>query len=197
MLYALLLTISQYTAVKLGEVGPITFPMGLITYSASVAILDYVTLRFGKHYGYALVRVAVIAQLLVALTNYLIIVFPPAQVWKSQNAFASVMGISVRIVMASITAFLASQTYDVYLVSRLGGGILRRVGYSDPTAMLIDSLVFVPIAFYGIIPNNQLIQIALYQALGKIMLTPLTITAIWINRHALKYGVVNQKQVSV
>ena len=163
MLYALLLTISQYTAVKLGEVGPITFPMGLITYSASVAILDYVTLRFGKHYGYALVRVAVIAQILVALTNYL---------------------------------FLASQTYDVYLVSRLGGGILRRVGYSDPTAMLIDSLVFVPIAFYGIIPNNQLIQIALYQALGKIMLTPLTITAIWINRHALKYGVVNQKQVS-
>lgn len=75
--------------------------------------------------------------------------------------------------------------------------MLRRVGYSDPVSMLIDSLVFVPLAFYGTIPNNQLVLTALYQALGKVMLTPLTMTAVWINRHALRYGLIEQRRRSI
>ena len=194
MLYTLLLTTSQYLASKIGAIGPVMFPMGLITYSASVAVLDYITLRFGRGYGYTVVRIAVAAQLLIAVLNYLIIEFPPAPVWGLQRAFSEVMSVNARIVVASVIAFTASQTYDVYLVSRLRGGVLRRVGYSDPISMLIDSLVFVPTAFYGVIPSNELILIALYQALGKVMLTPLTMAAVWLNRHALRYGLVSQGQ---
>ena len=51
MLYVLLLTVSQYLAAKIGSIGPIMFPMGLITYSASVAVLDYITLRLGRCHG--------------------------------------------------------------------------------------------------------------------------------------------------
>lgn len=105
MLYMLLLTTSQYLASKIGAIGPIMFPMGLITYSASVAILDYVTLRYGRGYGYAVVRIAIITQLLIALLNYLVIEFPPAPIWKMQGAFAEVMTVNIRVVIASVVAF--------------------------------------------------------------------------------------------
>ena len=188
MLYVLLLTVSQYLASKIGSIGPIMFPMGLITYSASVAVLDYITLRFGRGYGYAVIRVAVASQLIIAVLDYIVVEFPPAPVWNLQDAFSEIMGVNARIVVASVLAFTVSQTYDVYLVSRIRGGVIRRVGLSDPISMLIDSLVFVPTAFYGIVPNGVLLTLALFQALGKIMLTPLTVVAVWLNRQALRYG---------
>ncbi|WP_342765435.1 VUT family protein [Vulcanisaeta sp. JCM 14467] len=123
------------------------------------------------------------------IVNWLVINYPPAPFWESlQGAFASIMGVSARVAIASITAFLVSETYDVFLVSRIGGGVLRRVGYSDPVAMTIDTLVFIPIAFYGVVPNIWLLMAS--QLIVKVSLVPMTMLAVWINRRALQYGYV-------
>jgi len=187
--YILLLTISQYMASKIGAyVGPLVVPMGVITYSASVSVLDFLTLRYGRGVGYWVVRIAAYLQALVFLINYLVINYPPAQFWESlQVPFAAIMGVSARIAVASITAFIVSETYDVFLVSRLGGGVLRRVGYSDPVAMVIDTLVFIPIAFYGVVPNIWLLMLS--QLTVKLSLVPMTMLAVWLNRKALRYAV--------
>ena len=188
MNYVLLLTISQYMASKIGSlIGPLVIPMGVFTYSASVAMLDFLTLRFGRRVGYWVVRVAAYLQALIFIINWLVINYPPAHFWQSlQTAFASIMGVSARIAIASITAFLVSETYDVFLVSRIGGGVLRRVGYSDPVAMTIDTLVFIPMAFYGVVPNIWLLMAS--QLIVKVSLVPMTMLAVWINRKALQYG---------
>jgi len=187
--YILLLTISQYMASKIGAyVGPLVVPMGVITYSASVSVLDFLTLRYGRGVGYWVVRIAAYLQALVFLINYLVINYPPAQFWEPLQApFAAIMGVSARIAIASITAFIVSETYDVFLVSRLGGGVLRRVGYSDPVAMTIDTLVFIPIAFYGVVPNIWLLMLS--QLTVKLSLVPMTMLAVWLNRKALRYAV--------
>ena len=187
--YVLLLTISQYMASKIGAyVGPLVVPMGVITYSASVSVLDFLTLRYGRGVGYWVVRIAAYLQALVFLINYLVINYPPAQFWEPLQApFAAIMGVSARIAIASITAFIVSETYDVFLVSRLGGGVLRRVGYSDPVAMTIDTLVFIPIAFYGVVPNIWLLMLS--QLTVKMSLVPMTMLAVWLNRKALRYAV--------
>ncbi|PLC65592.1 hypothetical protein B7L70_10415 [Vulcanisaeta sp. EB80] len=191
--YILLLTISQYMASKIGAyVGPLVVPMGVITYSASVSVLDFLTLRYGRGVGYWVVRIAAYLQALVFLINYLVINYPPAQFWEPLQApFAAIMGVSARIAIASITAFIVSETYDVFLVSRLGGGVLRRVGYSDPVAMTIDTLVFIPIAFYGVVPNIWLLMLS--QLTVKMSLVPMTMLAVWLNRKALRYAVATLK----
>ncbi|MCG2863539.1 MAG: queuosine precursor transporter [Vulcanisaeta sp.] len=189
MNYILLLTISQYVASKIGAyIGPLVTPMGVTTYSASVAMLDFLTLRYGRGVGYWIVRIAAYLQALIFIINYLVINYPPAPFWSPiQPYFASIMGTSARIAIASLTAFLVSETYDVFLVSRLRGGVLRRVGYSDPVAMTIDTLVFIPIAFYGVVPNIWVLMLS--QLIIKVSLTPMTMLAIWLNRKALKYAV--------
>jgi len=86
--------------------------------SASVSVLDFLTLRYGRGVGYWVVRIAAYLQALVFLINYLVINYPPAQFWESLQApFAAIMGVSARIAIASITAFIVSETYDVFLVS--------------------------------------------------------------------------------
>ncbi|MGC9153801.1 MAG: queuosine precursor transporter [Vulcanisaeta sp.] len=193
MNYMLLLTVSQYMASKIGAfVGPLVIPMGVFTYSASVAMLDFLTLKYGRRVGYWVVRIAAYLQVLIFIINWLVIGYPPATFWASlQGSFASIMGVSARVAIASITAFLISETYDVFLVSRLGGGVLRRVGYSDPVAMTIDTLVFIPIAFYGVVPNIWLLMAS--QLVVKLSLVPMTMLAVWINRKALQYGYITAK----
>ncbi|ADY02193.1 hypothetical protein VMUT_1993 [Vulcanisaeta moutnovskia 768-28] len=193
MNYMLLLTVSQYMASKIGAfVGPLVIPMGVFTYSASVAMLDFLTLKYGRRVGYWVVRIAAYLQVLIFIINWFVIGYPPATFWASlQGSFASIMGVSARVAIASITAFLISETYDVFLVSRLSGGVLRRVGYSDPVAMTIDTLVFIPVAFYGVVPNIWLLMAS--QLAVKLSLVPMTMLAVWINRRALKYGLAIQQ----
>jgi Uncharacterized ACR, YhhQ family COG1738. len=66
--------------------------------------------------------------------------------------------------------------------------VFKRVGVSDPVSMTVDSLVFVPIAFLGVIPTPALLSTMLGLILGKLTLVPLTIGAVAMNRSTLKYA---------
>ncbi len=79
----------------------------------------------------------------------LIAITPPG---TGGNEFLTSSG---RIAAASVIAFLVSENVDVFLVTRLKLGVVRRVGVSDPIAMTIDSLVFIPAAFLGVLPTPR------------------------------------------
>jgi hypothetical protein len=53
--------------------------------------------------------------------------------------------------------------------------------------MTIDTLVFIPIAFYGVVPNIWLLMLS--QLTVKMSLVPMTMLAVWLNRKALRYAV--------
>ncbi len=64
--------------------------------------------------------------------------------------------------MASLIAFLCSQTLDVWIFSRLRKAtnekhLWLRNNVSTCTSQLIDSAVFVGIAFYGVFPIGEMI----------------------------------------
>jgi len=190
--YLMLLTVSQFLASKIMNIGYANLPSGTVTYSATVATLDVLTLKYGRRIGYWVVRVAALLQLGLWAIIQLTIYAPPAPFWNLQGAFASIVGESARIAVASVAAFFTAETLDVHLVSRIMGNVFKRVGISDPVSMTVDSLVFVPIAFYGVMPIPALLSTMLGLILGKITLVPLTIGAVAVNRSTLKYAPVIQ-----
>jgi Uncharacterized conserved protein len=121
---------------------------------------------------------------MVQLTIYA----PSAPFWGLQSAYVAIVGESARIAVASVVAFFTAETLDVTLVSRILGNVFKRVGVSDPVSMTVDSLVFVPIAFLGVIPTPALLSTMLGLILGKLTLVPLTIGAVAMNRSTLKYA---------
>lgn len=194
--YLMLLTISQFLASKIMSIGYAYLPSGTVTYSATVATLDVITLKYGRRLGYWVVRVAALLQLGMWAMVQLTIYAPPAPFWSLQSAYASIVGESARIAVASVTAFFIAESLDVHLVSRIMGNVFKRVGVSDPISMTVDSLVFTPLAFYGVISPPSLISTIIGLILGKLTLVPLTIGAVAINRSALKYAPVIQLKVN-
>lgn len=96
-------------------------------------------------------------------------------------AFDRILGQGLRIIVGSLTAFLAGQLVDVFVFQRLrratGNRFLwvRATG-STLVSQLIDSFVVLFIAFYGVFATDQIIAIGItnyiYKFSAAILLTP-------------------------
>lgn len=173
-LYCVYLALSQIFAAKIGE-----FNFGVYTFTAPGAVMLYPFLYqlndisneyYGEKETHKMILIAFATQLFMVLALYLSITLPsfsyPKQVTHSgwKNIFWS----GIRITGASWTAFLASNHLDAWIYPRIkqltGGKYLwLRNAASDFFSLTLDSLIFVPIAFYGIYPFSILLLLIIGQ----------------------------------
>ncbi len=161
------------------------FGAGVLFFPISYIIGDVLT----EVYGYARARRVIwtgfAALAFMAFMAWAVVSLPPADGWPGQESYEFVFGNSWRIVLASMTAFWVGEFANAYVLARMklwtGGRFLwmRTIG-STVVGQGLDSLIFYPLAFYGLAgwPPEQLYQVVLSQWLIKTMweaaLTPVT-----------------------
>ncbi len=182
-LYLVLLTISQYAASKVTVYLWFGVPAGTATYVATVAMLDVVVMREGFGYARNLVFVGLASQALITVANEYVLSAP--SISAPQGVYAYVFGVSARVALASAVAYLAAELTDAYVVSKVGRAIWMRVLYSDPLAMAIDTLVFIPLAFYGVLPQAVLEGTMVGLLIAKWSLAPAVLGLVYVNRRYL------------
>jgi uncharacterized integral membrane protein (TIGR00697 family) len=165
--------------------GQWSFGAGVLFFPVSYIIGDVLT----EVYGYARARRVIwtgfAALLFMAFMAAVVVALPPADGWPGQSAYEFVFGNSWRIVLASMVAFWAGEFANSFVLARMkvmtGGRFLwmRTIG-STVVGQGLDSLIFYPLAFYGLAgwPIEQLWQVVLSQWLIKTaweaLLTPVT-----------------------
>lgn len=182
---------SKPSHVTLPLVGDWTFGAGVLFFPFSYIIGDVLT----EVYGYARARRVIwtgfAALIFYAFMAWAVVAMPPANGWGGQAAYEAVFGNGWRIVLASMTAFWAGEFANSFVLAKMkvltGGRMLwtRTIG-STIVGQGLDSLIFYPLAFYGLAgwPIEQLGQVVLSQFLLKTgweaLLTP--VTYIVVNR---------------
>lgn len=156
------LVISAVLATKIIAVGGLSVPAGVLAFSLTFLATDIANELFGPRAAYRIVTAGFIALALVAALIALAVVWPAAAVWDEQEAFESVLLQSERVILGSVVAYIFSQTIDVWLFARLrnatGGRLLwLRNNASTAAAQLLDSTIFVTVAFAGVLPVAPLI----------------------------------------
>jgi len=162
-----------------------SFGAGVLFFPVSYIIGDVLT----EVYGYANARRVIwtgfAALLFMAFMAAVVVALPPAAGWPGQDAYEFVFGNSWRIVLASMAAFWAGEFANSFVLAKMklwtGGRLLwtRTIG-STVVGQGLDSLIFYPLAFYGLAgwPIEQLGQVVVSQWLIKTaweaLLTPLT-----------------------
>jgi queuosine precursor transporter len=189
---AILLLSNLIGAAKLADVGGYIFGAGILFFPLGYVIGDVLT----EVYGYARARrviwVGFVALLFMAFMSWVVVALPPAQGWEGQAAYESVFGQVWRIVFASITAFWAGEFVNSYVMARMkiwtGGKHLwsRTIG-STVVGQGVDSLIFYPLAFWGVWSNSQVITVMVTNWLLKVgwevVLTPVTYAVVnWLKR---------------
>ena len=147
-------------------------------------------------YGYGRARRCIwagfAALLFMAFMAWVVVALPPAPSWTGQAAYEAVFGQVPRIVFASIIAFWAGEFANSYVLARMkiwtaGKHLWTRTIGSTFVGQGIDSLIFYPLAFYGLWDNQTLLIVLLTQFALKVgweaALTPLTYAAVgWLKR---------------
>ncbi|MEK6541607.1 MAG: queuosine precursor transporter [Pseudomonadota bacterium] len=161
---AVLLLSNVIGAAKLSQINGYVFGAGILFFPVSYVLGDVLT----EVYGYARARrtiwVGFGAMLFMAFMSWAVVAMPPAPGWSGQGAYEAVFGQVPRIVIASITAFWAGEFVNSYILARMkiwtGGRMLwsRTIG-STIFGQGVDSLLFYPIAFWGVWSDKQLLMV--------------------------------------
>lgn len=177
------LVLSNIISSKLMLVAGFVLPVGVILFPVSYIIGDVLA----EVYGYKTTRFVIFlgftCNLFAVLFIWLAIMLPPASIYEGQLEFTSVLGFTPRLLVASFAAYLVGEVANakvmVYLKKATSGRWLwTRTISSTVVGQGLDSLLFISIAFWGIVPLDILSGMIVTQWLFKVayeaIATPLT-----------------------
>ena len=112
---------------------------------------------------------------------------PGAPYWNNQEGFHAIFGLAPRIAAASFMAFFVGSFLNAYVMSRMkvsskGKHFSLRAVASTLIGEGADSLIFFPLAFYGVIPTSELPILMFWQVVLKtsyeVVVLPITIRVV-------------------
>ena len=164
------LVISNIIAVKLVDIFGVLLPAAVILFPISYIIGDVLT----EVYGFARARQAIwtgfFCNLLAVIAIWVAGFLPPASFWSvgefagpevAQQAYMAILGFTPRLLLASFLAYLAGEFLNAIVLAKLklatsGRYLWLRTISSTVAGQGVDSLVFITVAFAGILPAGAL-----------------------------------------
>jgi uncharacterized integral membrane protein (TIGR00697 family) len=182
----------KIAAIPLAGGGEWAFGAGILFFPISYVIGDVLT----EVYGYARARRCIWAGfaglIFMALMSMVVVWLPPASSWHGQEAYQQIFGQVPQIVFASILAFWAGEFVNSYVLARMkiwtkGKRLWTRTIGSTVMGQGVDSLIFYPVAFFGVMDTQTIIWLGLTQwglkVAWEVILTPVTYTVVgWLKR---------------
>jgi uncharacterized integral membrane protein (TIGR00697 family) len=175
-------------AAKIVRIGAVYVPAGVFAYCITFVCADVISEIWGRRHANMVVLAGFIGLGLTFLLVQLALWWPAAPFWHQEEAFRGTLGMTPRIITASLVAYVFSQFHDVWLYTLLkdrmrGRHLWLRNNLATILSQLIDTMVFITIAFYGVMPLWPLI---IGQWSVKVIIalcdTPLVYAAVWCVR---------------
>lgn len=157
-LYVVFAAMSQIMAAKIALFDfyffNFTAPAAVVVFAVTFLMTDIVNEKFGQRAVHEMILITFATQIAMTLFLWIGGALPPAPFWQNQSAWDSFLGVVPRITFASWLTFLVSENLDAWLFASLrrltkGRHLWLRNVFSSIPALTIDTLVFVPLAFYG------------------------------------------------
>ena len=192
VLFVTCLMVSNITAVKLIDVNGYVLTGAIVIFPISYIIGDVLTAVYGFAKARLVLWVGFGANLFAVLIFAVVGALPAAGFWEGQAAYDTILGATPRILAASFLAYLVGEFANSYILARLkvitrGRMLWLRTIGSTVVGQGVDSIVFVLVAFWGLLPIEILAGTIAVQAFAKVgyevLATPVTYAVIgWLKR---------------
>jgi uncharacterized integral membrane protein (TIGR00697 family) len=182
-LFVTCLIISNVIAVKLAMVQGLVLPAGIIIFPVSYLLADVLTEVYGYRAARRVLWLGFFCNLLAVAAIWIGGLLPAAPFWDGQAAYDQILGATPRILLASFAAYLVGEFANTMIMSKLkvamaGRHLWARAIASTLVGQGLDSMVFIAIAFSGMMPLPILLGTIVTQWLIKsayeALATPLT-----------------------
>lgn len=182
-IFVAVLLISNTVATKLFSLGPFIYTGAVLIFPLSYIFGDILTEVYGYSRSRKIIWTGFGCLILMSLVYWVVGLLPPAPGWNNQEAYNLVLGIVPRIVFASIIGYFAGEFSNSFVLSKMkiltkGKHLWTRTIGSTIVGEGVDTVLFVFIAFAGILPTSVLTVAALSGYMFKvgyeIIATPVT-----------------------
>lgn len=179
-------------AIRLSDAIELTLPAAIVLFPIAYIVGDVLT----EVYGYPAARrgiwIAFGCNLLAVVAIWLAGILPPASFWtagvyenpeQADQAYQAILGFTSRLLVASFLAYLVGEFLNSFVLAKMkvrteGRYLWMRTIASTIVGQGADSLIFITVAFYGILPTSALMTAVVTQWLVKsayeALATPLT-----------------------
>ena len=158
------LLIANVVSSKIVSFWGLTVPAAIVAYPLTFLMTDVIGEIWGKEEANKTVKLGFICQMISLVLIGGAILLPVAPFSDNQEQFTAILGSSFRVVFASMVGYLVSQSWDVWIFHKVRDWYIKKHGStkggrwiwnnaSTMTSQIIDTAIFITIAFVGVVPN--------------------------------------------
>ncbi|WP_099607898.1 queuosine precursor transporter [Vibrio coralliilyticus] len=198
-----LFTLSNITGIKPVEIfnTGLIVPAAIFLYPISFIFVDILN----EYFGLKLARKAIIqstvvnAGILVLL--YLSTTIPSIDPWQAMDEqYTSLVTSMTSVFLASLSSYFISENINAYVLNKIkiatqSRWLAIRVIASTSIASVVDSALFISIAFFNVLPNDVLFVMFLSQVTIKILYALFSVAPIYFARKLFS-RIINVKELN-
>jgi hypothetical protein len=170
--------------------GPLAVEAGIFAFLLLVVMSSAVAELHGRAVANRLVVIGFVPLLMSLLLTLLVLAVPASAKMEPERlaAFETMMSATPRIWLGGIVAYGVSQLLNVTIFSRMksesGRLLWLRSAVAGVLSQIVDTLLFIAIAFYGVFPIGELLlgQMIAKVALSAVLVPPLIYLFVGIGR---------------
>lgn len=163
-IFVVSLIVANVVASKIVAIGVFVVPAAIVAYPITFLMTDVIGEIWGKEEANKTVKRGFICQIISLAMIGLSILLPVAPFANNQTEFTMILQSSFRVVTASMIAYLCSQSWDVWVFHKIRDLYIKKHGdtkggrwiwnnASTMTSQIIDTAIFITVAFAGKVPN--------------------------------------------
>lgn len=184
--------VANIQVMKFVELFGFTATLGNIMFGTLFLATDTLNEKYGLKEAKRAVLIGFFTLFAMVIIMQMALWFEPAGADTAHGALESLFGIGfgdvnlMRVAAASLVAYLISQLLDVHLFQKIRKRFssaktlyIRNLG-STMISQLIDSLIFAPIAFIGVVSGGELFDIIFTTYVIKLMVAALDTPFIYL-----------------
>jgi uncharacterized integral membrane protein (TIGR00697 family) len=193
--FAAVLVLIPSMSSKFIAVGPLSIAGSTLVFPITYIFNDVLTEVYGFRQSRIVIWTGMAMQILAAFFYWLIDILPGASFFTNQQAYHTILGQAPRIVIASLSAYFVGEFANSFVISKMkyhqggrrGMSQVARFVWSTVVGEGFDSIIFMGVGFFGVIPfNNLLITILTiwsFKVLYEIVALPVSVrVSNWVKR---------------
>lgn len=143
---------------KIAEFGIFQASVGILLFPILFLVTDIIEEVHGKKKAQEFVLIGFVTLIIVLIITVIAVILPFAERSLVKEEYTTIFSTTIRIFIASITAFLIAQIHDVWAFNfwkkkTKGKYLWLRNNLSTIVSQFLDTTIFMFIAFYNISPN--------------------------------------------
>lgn len=181
--FVIVLMISNIASTKITKIGFLVLDGGTLLFPLTYIFDDVLTEVYGYSKSRRTIWLGFGSIILMALVFWVVGILPSAPDWNNQESYQIILGQTPRIVLGSLIAYFAGEFLNSFVLAKMkiatsGRWLWARTISSTLVGELADSFIFITVAFYGVLSNQLLYELFIFNYLFKtsieIVFTPLT-----------------------